>query len=66
MTVYGAGYPLGGWACMYPCRCYTNDVTTSRVRLGASVSGLGLYCKTLSFSTPSRFIPALSQALCSV
>jgi hypothetical protein len=38
-TVYGAGYPLGGWACVYPCRCYTNGVTTARVRLGAGVSG---------------------------
>ena len=34
-TVYGAQY----WACMYPCRCYTDDVTTARVRLRASVSG---------------------------
>ncbi len=33
--VYGAQY----WACVYPCRCYTNGVTTARVRLGASVSG---------------------------
>jgi hypothetical protein len=34
-TVYGAQY----WACMYPCRCYTHDVTIISVRLGASVSG---------------------------
>jgi hypothetical protein len=37
-TVCGAGYPLGGWACVYPCRCYTNGVTTARVRRGAGVS----------------------------
>ena len=34
-TVYGAQY----WACMYPCRCHTQRVTTIGVRLGASVSG---------------------------
>ncbi len=34
-TVYGAQY----WACMYPCRCHTQRVTTISVRLRASVSG---------------------------
>ena len=34
-SVYGAQY----WACVYPCRCYTQRVTMIGVRLGASVSG---------------------------
>ena len=41
-TVYGAGYPLGDWACMYPCRCYASDVTTTRVRLAHQRVWLGL------------------------
>jgi hypothetical protein len=30
---------LNIWACVYPCRCYTQRVTTIGVRLGASASG---------------------------
>ncbi len=61
-TVYGAQY----WACMYPRAllhptCYHDQRTTQGQRVWQR-----LRCKTLSFSTPSRFIPALSQALCSV
>ena len=36
--------------------CYHDQRTTQGQR-----AWLGLRCKTLSFSTPSRFIPALSQ-----
>jgi hypothetical protein len=30
---------LNLWACVYPCRCYTHDVTIVSVRLRASVFG---------------------------
>ncbi len=56
-TVYGAQY----WACMYPLplrypTCYHDQRTTQGQRVWR-----GLRCKTLSFSTPSRSIPAISQ-----
>ena len=58
-NVFGAQY----WACMYPRAllhptCYHDQRTTQGQRVWQ-----GLRCKTLSFSTPSRFIPALSQTL---
>jgi hypothetical protein len=56
-TDFGVQY----WACAYPLPM----PHPRRYRRPRRVSGqrvwLRLHCKTLSFSTPSRFIPALSQ-----
>jgi len=49
-------------ACVASRRCYTRDVTIASVRSEARVTGSSFLCKTLSFSIPIRFIPALSQA----
>ena len=36
---FGAGYPLGGLACVSSCRCHTRDVTIASVRFEARVTG---------------------------
>ena len=36
---FGAGYPLGGLACVSSCRCHTRDVTIASVRFEARATG---------------------------